>query len=385
MPCVETLPDSENMPFMPPPPIDAQPGIVLAAQASAKVMIDPIRRNIVRIHFLRHQRSSQTAPQWRIFLTTALVAVLLSFAVVGSEARGQSPLPQGLPDGAAAQLQEWLQGSPGAPKRGVLYEIRSGSNTVYLYGTIHLGKIDFYPMNAAIPRAVAASSRVYLETDLGDPAAATNMARAEQYPDGVTLDKKIPPTLMRKVETSFGRYGMTRQEINSKKPWALANDLLMRKAAEMGYDPMFAPDIYLASIAQLLGKQTSGLESIDEQIQVFEGISEDGQRAYLEDAVSSLENGRLGTVLQASVNAWASGDAATMAVALQKEQDQEPIALKEIRRRLLDDRNVRMADRIDSIARSGPSAFVAVGAAHLVGRGSVVELLRKKGLSVREL
>jgi uncharacterized protein YbaP (TraB family) len=311
--------------------------------------------------------------------------MLVALAIFKSEAWAQSPLPQGLPDGAAAQLQEWLQGSPTAPKRGVLYEVRSGSNIVYLYGTIHLGKADFYPMNAEIPRAVAASSQVYLETDILDPAAATSMATAERYPSGVTLEKKLPPAVMTKVETVFGRYGVTRQEINGKRPWALANDLLMRKAAEMGYEPMFAPDIYLASIAQLLGKQTSGLESIDEQIQVFKGMSEDGQRAYLEDAVSSFESGRLATVLQASVDAWASGDAATMAAALQKEQDDEPAALKEITQRLLDDRNVRMAERIDSIAHSGSSAFVAVGAAHLVGRGSVVELLRKKRLSIREL
>jgi len=380
-------PDSEYIPFMPPPPIDAQLGNVLAAQASTRARIDAVRRNIVRMRFLLHGRKPQTATRWRIFRRSvlSLLAMLLALAIVQSEAWAQSPLPQGLPDGAAAQLQEWLQGSPTAPKRGVLYEVRSGSNTVYLYGTIHLGRADFYPMNAAIPRAVAASSQVYLETDIADPAAATSMATAERYPSGVTLDKKIPPTLMTKVETIFARYGVTRQEINGKRPWALANDLLTRKATEMGYDPMFAPDIYLASIAQLLGKQTSGLESIDEQIQVFKGMSEDEQRAYLEDAVSSLESGRLGTVLQASVDAWSSGGAAAIGAALQKERDDESIALRETMRRLLDDRNVRMAERIDSIARSGPSAFVAVGAAHLVGRGSVVELLRKKGLSLREL
>jgi len=387
MPWVETVPDSENMPFMPPPPIEAQLGSVLTAQASARVRIDPTRRKIVRMEFLLRKRNPQTGARRRIFRATflSLFAVLLSVASATDGTQAQNPLAQGLPEGVASQLQEWLQGSPAAPKRGVLYEIRSGSNTVYLYGTIHLGKIDFYPMNVVIPRSVAASTRVFLETDLGDPAAATSLARAEQYPDGVTLDKKLPPSLMRKLETAFGRYGVTKQDINGKKPWALANDLLMRKAMEMGYDPMFAPDIYLASIAQLLGKPTSGLESIDEQIKVFDGISEDGQRAYLEDALSSLESGRLGTMLQASVDAWASGDTATMAAALQKEQDEEPIALREIRRRLLDDRNARMAERIDSLARSGTSTFVAVGAAHLVGRGSVVELLRKKGLLIREL
>jgi uncharacterized protein YbaP (TraB family) len=52
---------------------------------------------------------------------------------------------------------------------------------------------------------------------------------------------------------------------------------------------------------------------------------------------------------------------------------------------LFDDRNARMAERIESIARSGTPAFVAVGAGHLVGPDSVITLLRKKGLSIRQL
>jgi len=315
----------------------------------------------------------------------SLIALLLSLGVATSDTRAQNPLGQGSPDVATQQLQELLQGSPLAPKRGVFYEIRSGSNTVYLFGTIHVGKIDFYPMNSAVTRAVASSSRVYLETDIGDPAALSSLASAEQYRDGMTLDKKLSPALMRRVETTFGRYGVTKQEINHKKPWALANDLLMRKAAEMGYDPMFAPDIYLAGMAQLLDKRISGVESISEQLQVFDGMSEEGQRAYLEDSISSFEDGRLEAMLVASVDAWASGDVATMEAALQKEQDEEPVGLREIRRRLFDDRNARMAERIESIVRSGTPAFVAVGAAHLVGRDSVVALLRKKGLSIRQL
>ena len=386
VPWGESVADSENMPLMP-PPIEAQVGSVLVAQASATVTMDANRRQTGPMSALLPKRRPQTASRWKVFRARVLwfFALLVSVSAATPGALAQTPPPQGQPDGAAALLQGWLQGSPAAPKRGVLYELRSGTNTVYLYGTIHLGKVDFYPMNAAIPRAITASSRVYLETDLGDPAAAANMTRAERYPDGITLDKKLPAALMTKVETVFGEYGVTRQEIKSTKPWALANDLLTRKASEMGYEPMFAPDIYVAGTAQLLGKQISGLESIDEQIQVFDSISEAGQQAYLEDALSAFESGRLGTMLQASVDAWASGDAATMAAALKKEQEEEPVALGEIRRKLLDERNARMAERIELIARSGTPAFVAVGAAHLVGRDSVVELLRKKGLSIREL
>ena len=45
----------------------------------------------------------------------------------------------------------------------------------------------------------------------------------------------------------------------------------------------------------------------------------------------------------------------------------------------------RMAARIEEFLRAGGSTFVVVGAGHLAGRGSIVELLRAKGYAVRQL
>jgi len=58
--------------------------------------------------------------------------------------------------------------SDALPKRGILYEARSGAATLYLFGTLHVGKPDFYPLDARTNRAFAASSVVYLELNLSD-------------------------------------------------------------------------------------------------------------------------------------------------------------------------------------------------------------------------
>lgn len=50
-----------------PPPIDAQLGSVLAAQASPTAMTDPILRKIARMGFLLHLCDRQTASPLRIF------------------------------------------------------------------------------------------------------------------------------------------------------------------------------------------------------------------------------------------------------------------------------------------------------------------------------
>jgi uncharacterized protein len=54
-------------------------------------------------------------------------------------------------------------------------------------------------------------------------------------------------------------------------------------------------------------------------------------------------------------------------------------------KRLLDDRNIGMADKIAKMAQRGEKAFVVVGAGHLVGANSVVELLSQSGFKVKQV
>jgi uncharacterized protein YbaP (TraB family) len=287
--------------------------------------------------------------------------------------------------GAVSVQQQALQASGVAPKRGVSFEVSSGSNTIFLFGTIHAGKAEFYPLNVAVARALANASRVVFELDFTDPATAEKVLQAGTYPAGITLDRTLPPALMRRVESAMSRYGVAGDEIKRKKPWAVALELLSLEGEKLGYSSMFASDLYLAAMAKVLEKPISGLESAEEQVAVFERMSDEEQRAILEDTLAALDDGRAKAELESAVNAWASADRVALAASVAKTRSDAPPALQSLQLRMLDQRNTVMAQRIETIVRSGETAFVAVGAAHLVGPGSVVELLRKRGLTVREL
>jgi uncharacterized protein len=309
--------------------------------------------------------------------TLALAVGLLAVALAPVASMAQAAAQ---PDAA---ILKQLQGDPAAPKRGVFYQVGNGANTIYLFGTIHVGKPEFYPLNASVIQALAGAGRVWFELDFSDIGALQRMETAGETMDASAA--QLSPELARRVAKALGQPTDNAESIRHKKPWALIAELEIAGASDLGYSPIYAADIYLATIAQLLGKPISGLESVDEQMAVLGATSGQDQTAELEAEVSALEDGRSKAELQALVDAWARGDRAALDTAFRSAEGDLPPTLRAMKERLFDQRNVKLADRITTIVRSGTRSFVAIGAGHLVGDGNVVELLRKQGFAVREL
>jgi len=273
-----------------------------------------------------------------------------------------------------------------APRRGLLYEIRTVGNTVYLFGTLHVGKPEFYPLSREVNRALADSQRLYLEVNLTDTTTvnAETVAMA-MYGDGITLDQKLPAALMEKVSARLARNQFPQQLALKMKPWMLAHTLLLLEAKRRGYDPELASEFHLLGYAGAAHKEIRGLESLSEQFAVFDRMSQVQQQAFLEQTLSELDDARFEARLKALFDAWANADARALEDELQYEKTQDSVFATILLPRLIDERNRAMADRIADIARSGPKSFVAVGALHLVGKEGIVELLRRRGFAVRQL
>jgi len=272
-----------------------------------------------------------------------------------------------------------------APRRGLLYEIRTVGNTVYLFGTLHVGKPEFYPLSREVNRALADSQRLYLEVNLTDTTTvnAETVAMA-MYGDGITLDQKLPAALMEKVSARLARHRFPQQVALKMKPWMLAHTILLLEAKRRGYDPELASEFHLLGYAGAAHKEIRGLESLSEQFAVFDRMSQVQQQAFLEQTLSELDDARFEARLKALFDAWANADARALEDELQYEKTQDSVFATILLPRLIDERNRAMADRIADIARSGPKSFVAVGALHLGGKEGIVELLRRRGFAVRQ-
>jgi uncharacterized protein YbaP (TraB family) len=122
------------------------------------------------------------------------------------------------------------------------------------------------------------------------------------------------------------------------------------------------------------------LESMESQLNIFVNATEEEQQALLS---STLKQGdKMKDMIKRIQAAYLSGDPD----ALQKIMDEQAdTGSKSLTKKLLDDRNVTMAARLDEYLKTKEQAFVVVGAAHIVGDKGLAKLLRDKGYKVEQV
>jgi uncharacterized protein YbaP (TraB family) len=327
-----------------------------------------------RVHFSQRARACRSRHK-KASLTAFLAALLIS--ALASSALADTP--------AAERSRDVAQQADSAPKRGLFYEVHGGAATVYLLGTLHVGKPEFYPLDAATNQALTEAKKLYLEVNLADSAALSKtVGEIAVYPEGQSLARALPPELMTKVDAALQRYQLPRESALRMKPWMLGQTLLLLEAARHGYDAAYATEIYLLGLAAGQHKEVLGLETLSEQFALFDRMPAAEQQRFLDEILTTLDTPQIGDYLDGLVGAWAQADARGIELALQRERSEPTAFARDVLPQLIDERNRTMAGKIAAIAQSGTTSFVAVGALHLVGEDGIVEQLRRRGFAVRE-
>lgn len=262
-------------------------------------------------------------------------------------------------------------------EQGLLWRIEgAGAPASHVFGTIHLADPRVTKLPGAVAREFEQARSLTLEVSL-DPGAILALASRLIYSDGSDLSRVAGPELFAKAAAITTGLGLPDPLLRMFKPWAVA---LVLSAPQQ--DPSGVLDVVLARIAGEQGKPVHELETLDEQIAVFEGMSEADQVALLRQAVEEYE--RLPLLIGRLVEAYLARDLAGL-WRISEESGGEGAEAKRLREvfahRLLEGRNTRMVERSEARLREG-RAFIAVGALHLYGNAGVLALLEKRGWRV---
>lgn len=263
-----------------------------------------------------------------------------------------------------------------------VWAIRGDHNTVYLAGSVHLLKANDAALPAAFDRAYAGSRTLVMELDLGkvDPMAAAGwMMEHGALPEGSNLRKAIGEERYRRVATEAGRLGLPMEMADQLAPWVLGLQLMELQYAQLGFDSQAGVEQQLEHRAQTDGKPTAGLETLSEQLGLFEALSPEEQAKFLDLIVTEMRD--VGSDTQAVVTAWRAGDAAKLASLLGDEYKSFPA----LYRALVTDRNRRWVPQIEKLLKEKDNYFVVVGALHLVGDGGLLDLMRRDGFKAEQL
>jgi uncharacterized protein YbaP (TraB family) len=282
----------------------------------------------------------------------------------------------------------WLGAAPAwAAERGALFKVSANGHTMLLFGTMHVGLPEFYPLEPKIATALAAASTLALEIDPDQPPAAIAGAVAAHglFAAGSVGNGAMPAELKARLEPLLEHAGIDPDAVTRYKPWLLATVLALADYAALGYRPELAVDTHLARQARAAKVRVIELESIEAQLALLERISGGDQWRFLDESVELIESGQQRLQARALVEAWRGADRAGLdAIALRVEQD-ETVSGRFMREIMLDERNGPLADKLTQLLARERNTVAAIGVLHLLGKRGVPELLRARGATVERV
>ncbi len=283
----------------------------------------------------------------------------------------------------ALPLMLFLATSPVAATEGPFWKVTGQNGTAYLFGSLHFGTPQMYPLSAAVNQAFDSSDRLVVEIDLSalDPAAMMQWLSTEgAYVDGTTIADHVSPEVWRALRERAQQYGVPLELLAIQRPWLAAFTLTAMALGRKGFQEQLGVDKHFLSRAR--GRiPVVELEGFAYQMGLLSNLSSGEQERFLEATLRDLDSGS--STFENIISAWKRGDAGALDAEINASWRSDPDA-SELYSLLIEKRNAEMAQKIDSLMRSGGTSFVVVGAAHMVGEGGLAARLKDLGYKVEK-
>jgi uncharacterized protein YbaP (TraB family) len=262
--------------------------------------------------------------------------------------------------------------------RGLLWRIARDGHASYLFGTVHVGKPGWQVLGPQTAAALRASDLLALEIDPTDPAVLAALEDASRAP-------VLPEALIKRLLVATERACVPLLALARLHPVLQATTLTVLDARWLGLDPNHSLEMLLVQRAKARRLRVVSLETAEEQKRTLVPTDAAEALAVIEQTLDQLDNGTSRRVLERLVRAWEQGDLAT----LERYEDWCECAgtddERAFLRRLNDERNAPLAERIAALHRQGRRVFAAVGALHMTGAAALPRLLAERGFKVERV
>lgn len=262
-----------------------------------------------------------------------------------------------------------------------LWEVKGASNTVFLVGSMHLMRDDMYPLPEVFESAFKRSSIAVFETDMKavqSPALALKLAAKAMYPEGESLKKNLSPATYSLLASNLQSSFLSLEVIDRMKPWMAAMTMLLMELQKEGFDVQNGVDKHFYSRAVADGKKVDYFEPPDFQINLLTSLDNHEGEEFLGQAMRDMSVWK--KQFADLAQAWRTGDTAALDKLVVDSFREYPAMLK----KFLLDRNAAWIEKTEKLLHDEKDAFIVVGAAHLIGKGSVVDLLQAKGYQITQ-
>ncbi|NBB93441.1 MAG: TraB/GumN family protein [Gammaproteobacteria bacterium] len=249
-----------------------------------------------------------------------------------------------------------------------------------LFGTIHLLPNDLDWQSDAMLDQFEAAEEVWFEADPGNLQGPEMQQLVMQRGMDMEqpLSEKLEPELYERLVEQAGAFGLPEQQVAAMQPWLASLTLTSVAIMRAGFNPSAGVEMRLHG---MLGDQTvRSLESAEAQIRMLADLDAEQQADMLASTLDQLEEGT--ERFEALTREWATGETEGMEAMLVETMQTEYPELYDV---LFTRRNADWVEQLEAELAGSGTDFVAVGVGHLVGEGSVIELLRERGWTVERV
>lgn len=257
---------------------------------------------------------------------------------------------------------------------GMLWQIEKDGHTHHLFGTIHISDADVIALPTHVEQVVKSSRQLVMEA-VADDLARQSMAERTLMASN-SLKNVLGETLFAEVASAAKARGVPPSSLVRLKPWAVG---LMLNVPTPSPEPVL--DVHLQYQFQDSGRAVHALETIDEQLDIFDQLPMSDQIAFLESSLAQLADFDANMAHMKSL--YLAGDLES----IQRFSDEQTASadhpvMKQLMYRILEQRNERMFTRVQPyLVQSG--TLIAVGALHLPGQQGLLQLFRQAGYTVK--
>ena len=272
-------------------------------------------------------------------------------------------------------------GSAAADPAAWRMSTRSGGE-VTLLGSMHVLRPSDHPLPASVDALIDRAELIVMEIDLDDvdPAAQQRVILSTaMLPQGTVLKDVVSDDVYRLAGQRATEVGIDLALLERFEPWFLAITILDQGLRKLGFQGERGLEQYVLARSQRASKEIVGLETLEFQIGIFDSLPPDAQQAMLEQTLAELDEAE--TALAEMVAAWRNGELEDLIPELLDDFDDRPGLYETLGTK----RTNAWVPALERMLADGRRHLVVVGALHLVGPDSVIELLDARGHDVERL
>jgi uncharacterized protein YbaP (TraB family) len=259
-----------------------------------------------------------------------------------------------------------------------------GQNPSYMFGSIHLPDERVLTLPDIIVEAIDEVGAVITEVKL-DTETQILADQLSKLPSGQTIDDLLPLDVASRLDSYLRTKGLSLSLLSQYKIWAITSTIVfLDELVNLIENPSL--DQYIWNTAISSGKYTNGIETVQEQIDIFDSFSIDEQIEMLEGTLDELEYyaNTGGSITDDMLKAYIDGNLEVLQdLVLSGIDENDPLDVKFINN-LLTNRNYNMTQRISQLITDNPDTqyFFTIGAGHYYGDDGLIKLLEDEGFTI---